>query len=65
MIDSIKAFGDVKKSHTGYLVFVIILKPNINDSMRTSLHGMAFEVCRLVGSDKRMLFQICDELVSH
>ena len=35
MINGIKAFGYIKKTHAGYLVFVNINKPIIDDAMQT------------------------------
>ena len=42
MINGIKTFGDIKKTHAGYLIFVDIIKPIIDDAMQTCLRGMAF-----------------------
>ena len=42
MINGIKAFRYIKKTHAGYLVFVNIIKPIINDAMQTCLREMAF-----------------------
>ena len=42
MINGIKAFGYIKKTHAGYLVFVNIIKPIIDDAMQTCLRGIAF-----------------------
>ena len=65
MINGTKAFGDIKKTHACYLVFVNIIQPIIDDAKQTCLRGMAFKVCRLVECDKIMLFQISNVLVSH
>ena len=35
-------FGYIKKTHAGYLVFVKIIKPIIDDAMQSCLRGMAF-----------------------
>ena len=53
MTNSIKAFRDVKETHTSYLVFVDIFEPIVNDAMQTSLRGMAFQICWLVKRDKK------------
>ena len=42
MVDSIKALGDIKKTHADYMAFVNILKPIIDDAMQTCLRGNAF-----------------------
>ena len=42
MTNSIKAFRDVKKAPTSYLVFVDIFEPIVNDAMQISLRGMTF-----------------------
>ena len=42
MINGIKAFGYIKKTHASYLVLFNIIKPIIDDAMQTCLRGMAF-----------------------
>ena len=61
-------FNDVKKTdtiYTSYLLFVNIFKHIVNDAMRNNLCGMTFQICWLVGRDKRMLLQISNKLRSH
>ena len=45
MTNNIKAFKDVKKTHSSYLVFVDIFKAIVNDAMQACLREMTFQIC--------------------